>query len=186
MKIRWINIISDRRGNVLPMAAIGMILSALLVGGGIDISRGYRAKNRLQSACDSAVLAGRRAVATSGLDTPAKTQANAYFATNFDNSSLETTSTSFVPSSDDNGQTDHRNADEDKCADDGPHFTAAGDAVGDRAGGSLLERPEQHDGADEDRTPEGRYPAVRVRAERPRGENEEGVRDARQYRRCRQ
>lgn len=95
----------DTRGNVLPLAAIGMLLSAALVGGGIDMSRAYRVQNRLQSACDAGVLAGRRAVGSNGFNQAAQTQAGNYFKTNFNDSSLETTNTVFTPSTNDNGQT---------------------------------------------------------------------------------
>lgn len=96
----------DRRGNVLPLAAIGMLLSAAIVGGGIDMSRAYRVQNRLQSACDAAALAGRRAVTTNGFDNAvAKPQAEAYFDTNFDSNGLETTNPTKSFSSPDNGQT---------------------------------------------------------------------------------
>lgn len=100
-----IALVRDSAGNVLPMAAIGMLLSAALVGGGIDMSRAYRVQNRLQSACDAAALAGRRAVTTSGFDTTSQTQAANYFTTNFDDSTQETTNTVFTPTSPDNGQT---------------------------------------------------------------------------------
>ena len=43
----FLNLLRDRGGNVLPMAAIGMLLTAALVGGGIDMSRAYRVNNRL-------------------------------------------------------------------------------------------------------------------------------------------
>ena len=96
----------DTGGNVLPLAAIGMVLSAALVGGGIDMSRAYRVENRLQSACDSAVLAGRRAIGSNGYrDAVEKVQANNYFATNFDEASMESTGTSFTSSTPDNGKT---------------------------------------------------------------------------------
>lgn len=95
----------DIQGNVLPLAAIGMLLSAALVGGGIDMSRAYRAQNRLQSACDSAVLAGRRAVDSNGFDSTAQTQASNFFTTNFNAGSLETDTPSFTAGSTDNGQT---------------------------------------------------------------------------------
>lgn len=101
----FLTLLCDRAGNVLPIAAIGMLLSAALVGGGIDMSRAYRAQNRLQAACDSGVLAGRRAVASSGLDNAAKTQAGNFFLTNFNDSAMEATNTVFTPSTPDNGQT---------------------------------------------------------------------------------
>ncbi|MBW8729480.1 MAG: TadE/TadG family protein [Terrabacter sp.] len=105
MKHSFFSFLRDIKGNVLPMAAIGMLLSAALVGGGVDMSRAYRVENRLQSACDSAALAGRRAVASNGFDTTAQTQANSYFTTNFDDTTQETTSTTKSFTSADNGQT---------------------------------------------------------------------------------
>jgi Flp pilus assembly protein TadG len=104
-KSRFKALTRDERGNVLPLAAMGVLLSAALVGGGIDMSRAYRVQNRLQSACDSAVLAGRRAVGSQGFDSFAETQADSYFRTNFNDSSLGTTQTFFTPSTEDNGQT---------------------------------------------------------------------------------
>ena len=102
----FLTVLRDSSGNVLPMAAIGMLLSAALVGGGVDMSRAYRVQNRLQSACDAGALAGRRAVTTNGFDTVyAKPQAAAYFTTNFDDTTMETTNTVFTPTSPDNGQT---------------------------------------------------------------------------------
>ena len=95
----------DTRGNVLPLAAMGMLISLALVGGAIDMSRAYRAENRLQSACDAAVLAGRRAVGSNGFDEPAQTQARSYFTTNFDDVAQETNTTVFTPTTVDNGQT---------------------------------------------------------------------------------
>ena len=74
-----------------------------LIGGGIDIGRIYKARNRLQSACDAGALAGRRAVTTNGYDTAAQTQANTYFNTNFDQNEVGATSTVFQTSSSDSG-----------------------------------------------------------------------------------
>ena len=49
----------DRQGNVLPMAAAGVLVMAALIGGAVDMSRAYQTQSRLQSACDAGVLAGR-------------------------------------------------------------------------------------------------------------------------------
>ncbi|MDG2005540.1 MAG: pilus assembly protein TadG-related protein [Novosphingobium sp.] len=97
------NLFCDTKGNVLPIAAAGLMVSVAIVGGGIDMSRAYKAENRLQSACDAAVLAGRKNVSTNGFDSNAESQADAYFATNFNNSSEQATDTVFTPSSADNG-----------------------------------------------------------------------------------
>lgn len=95
----------DTGGNVLPIAAIAMLVAAAVVGSAVDISRSYRVKNRLQSACDAAVLAGRHAVSTKGFDDAAEKAANNYFNVNFNDSDQETTGTQFTPSSSDNGVT---------------------------------------------------------------------------------
>jgi len=97
--------VADRSGAVLPMAAVGMLVAALIVGAAVDLSRRYKVENQLQAACDSAVLAGRRTVTTAGFDQKSKDAANAYFATNFDDASQEATATAFNATSDDDGQT---------------------------------------------------------------------------------
>ena len=74
----------ETAGSILPMAAMSTIVIAALIGGGVDMSRAYRVQNRLQNACDSAALAGRRAVTNNGFDSAAQTQAGKYFAVNFD------------------------------------------------------------------------------------------------------
>lgn len=51
----------DVRGNTLAIMAAALIPLAGLVGGGIDISRMYITKTRLQHACDAGALAGRKA-----------------------------------------------------------------------------------------------------------------------------
>ncbi|MES2451216.1 MAG: TadE/TadG family type IV pilus assembly protein [Pseudomonadota bacterium] len=53
---------SDTRGNTLAIMGAAMIPLAGLVGGGIDISRMYITKTRLQHACDAGALAGRKAM----------------------------------------------------------------------------------------------------------------------------
>lgn len=50
----------DARGNTLALVAIAVIPLAGMVGGGVDISRMYIVKTRLQHACDAGALAGRK------------------------------------------------------------------------------------------------------------------------------
>jgi hypothetical protein len=50
----------SQAGNVLPMMAMAIVPLAGLVGGGVDMSRMYIAKSRLQQACDAGALAGRK------------------------------------------------------------------------------------------------------------------------------
>lgn len=90
-------------GSVLPIAAASVPVIVALIGGGLDINRVYKARNRLQTACDAGTLAGRRAVTTNGYDTAAQNQANAYFNTNFVEGELGTTGTTFTTASANNG-----------------------------------------------------------------------------------
>ena len=59
----------DVRGNTMAIMAATLIPLAGLVGGGIDISRMYIVKTRLQHACDAGALAGRKAMGGGAWDT---------------------------------------------------------------------------------------------------------------------
>lgn len=98
-------ILNDSAGNVLALAAAGMVVLMGLVGGGVDMARAYQAERRLQAACDAGVLAGRRAVVDDGFDTPAVAQANQYFNTNYDGDRQGTSNEQFTPVSPDEGNT---------------------------------------------------------------------------------
>jgi Flp pilus assembly protein TadG len=106
-------LLKDISGNILPMAAIGMVVAAAIVGSAIDLSRNFKVENQLQAACDSAVLAARRTVATdadsttpvNGLAPSVHTVADNYFKTNFNDATLGTGTTNFEVSSPDKGQT---------------------------------------------------------------------------------
>lgn len=55
----------DTAGNTLAIMAMAMFPLAGLVGGGLDMSRLYLAKSRLQQACDAGALAGRKVMGAS-------------------------------------------------------------------------------------------------------------------------
>ena len=61
----------DKSGNVIAMVAASLFPLVALVGGGIDMGRGYLAQSRLQQACDAGTLAARKrlgdSVAVDGL-----------------------------------------------------------------------------------------------------------------------
>lgn len=57
----------DTAGNLLAIGATSVILIMTLIGSGVDISRAYLTKTSLQNACDSGVLAGRRALSKTGV-----------------------------------------------------------------------------------------------------------------------
>lgn len=76
----------DVGGNTLAIMAATLIPLAGLVGGGIDISRMYITKTRLQHACDAGTLAGRKAMGSgtwAQSNYAPQTTANLFFDSNF-------------------------------------------------------------------------------------------------------
>lgn len=79
-------LLQSQAGNVLAMVAAGVFPMLGLLGGGIDMSRIFLAKNRLQFACDSGALAGRKMMgggAWSANSNKANTTAENIFNANF-------------------------------------------------------------------------------------------------------
>lgn len=76
-------LIGDRRGNALALTAAAIIPCIAVVGSAVDISRYYIMQSRLQNACDSAVLAGRKSM--TGLEWASKDEgvARNFFNFNF-------------------------------------------------------------------------------------------------------
>lgn len=59
--VAWLTRLArDARANTAAIVAISLIPLAGMVGGGVDISRMYIVKTRLQHACDAGALAGRK------------------------------------------------------------------------------------------------------------------------------
>lgn len=54
------SLLRDARANTMAIMAAALIPLAGLIGGGLDISRLYMTKSRIQHACDAAALAGRK------------------------------------------------------------------------------------------------------------------------------
>lgn len=89
-----------QRGNVLALAAIMLTVTIVIAGSSVDTARLYLVKVRLQQACDSGALAGRRFMVDSAattLDTNAATQATNFFNNNFKAGWLQTASVTFTP-----------------------------------------------------------------------------------------
>jgi Flp pilus assembly protein TadG len=77
---------TDRRGNVLAMAAAAVVPMMAMIGGAIDLSRLYMTNTRLQQACDAGALAGRKAMAdVNTMSDAEKRIARKYFTFNFPN-----------------------------------------------------------------------------------------------------
>ena len=88
----------DEAGNVLAMMAAGLIPLIGVVGGAVDLSRAYMTKTRLQAACDSGVLGGRRAMSTLTYTTAARDRANRLFNFNFRNDAGQVEGLTFTTS----------------------------------------------------------------------------------------
>lgn len=96
----------DKAGNVFAMTAAAVFPMIGVVGGAIDASRMYMVRSRLQAACDSAVLAGRKAMTTSSYSSTGTEglRAKAMFDFNFQNKDYQTTGTAFNATADGNGK----------------------------------------------------------------------------------
>ena len=84
----------NQAGNVMAMYAAALIPLLGLLGGGIDMSRIYLAKTRLQQACDAGALAGRKQMAGglwSANNGEANTVAANMFNANFQSGAYGTT-----------------------------------------------------------------------------------------------
>ena len=73
----------DTRGNTLAIVGAALVPLAAMIGSGVDMSRAYMAKTRLQNACDAAALAGRRIMQEGVMSTPVETEARRFFRFNF-------------------------------------------------------------------------------------------------------
>jgi len=90
----------DNSGNALMIIAASLLPLLAMVGGGLDIGRGYLVQARLQQACDSGVLAARKRLGTEAAIDGTMPQDTAdvgdlFFKTNFKNASYGTTTRDF-------------------------------------------------------------------------------------------
>lgn len=73
----------DTCGNTLAIMAAAFIPLVGLIGGGVDMSRMYLVKTRLQQACDAGALSGRKAMGGGSWTSATETRANQLFDANF-------------------------------------------------------------------------------------------------------
>lgn len=73
----------DRGGNTLAIMAAALIPLVGMVGGGIDISRMYITKTRLQHACDAGALAGRKSMGAGSWGSDDNLVAQQFFDANY-------------------------------------------------------------------------------------------------------
>lgn len=73
----------DTAGNTLAIVGAALIPLTAMIGSGIDVSRAYMAKSRLQSACDAASLAARRVMRNDSLTADVMATGERFFSFNF-------------------------------------------------------------------------------------------------------
>jgi Flp pilus assembly protein TadG len=76
-------LLGDARGNTLAIVGAALIPLTAMIGSGVDMSRAYMAKTRLQSACDAAALAGRRVMQNDQLSAEVTAESIRFFNFNF-------------------------------------------------------------------------------------------------------
>jgi Flp pilus assembly protein TadG len=80
----------DARGNTLAIVGAALVPLTAMIGSGVDLSRAYMAKTRLQSACDAASLAARRVMTSDQLTDSVRNEATRFFNFNFPQGLYET------------------------------------------------------------------------------------------------
>ncbi len=95
---------TDRAGNALAIVTLTAFMVITLAGLGMDMSRAYLTKTSLQNACDAGVLAGRKAMAASGVYGSAEqARANKMFNFNFKEGATEASTGVLTSSADTTG-----------------------------------------------------------------------------------
>ena len=99
------SLLRSSAGNTTLIAAVALLPLLALIGGGVDIGRGYMARTKLQAACDAGTLAGRRAMSKSGeYGDSERAKADRMFAFNFDGDSVEATGVTYETEDNEDGQ----------------------------------------------------------------------------------
>lgn len=94
----------DTEGNALFIVTLSAFMAITLAGLGMDMSRAYLAKTSLQNACDAGVLAGRKAMAATGVyQTTERNRAIKMFNFNYHQRETNTSTPVFTHSADSTG-----------------------------------------------------------------------------------
>jgi Flp pilus assembly protein TadG len=95
----------DVAGNTLMLVAGAILPLTAMIGAGVDTSRIYLVKSRLQQACDAGALATRQNLGGGATLTSAiQTQGQAFFSNNFTTGLFGTTGTTFTTALDSDNQ----------------------------------------------------------------------------------
>jgi len=86
----------DSTGNALAMMAAAMVPLAGMIGGGLDMSRVYMARAKLQTACDAGALAGRQGMVGTDFEASDRASANKFFNFNFPVGTMNASNVTFA------------------------------------------------------------------------------------------
>ncbi len=87
----------DKAGNTLMLVTAAIIPLVGFIGAGVDISRTYMIKSRLQQACDAGALATRKSMGgATSISTTAAANGQAFFANNFPTGAFGTSNIAFA------------------------------------------------------------------------------------------
>lgn len=86
----------DTSGNTLAMMAAAMVPLAGMIGGGLDISRAYMAKAKLQNACDAGALAARQGMTGTNFTNADRATAIKFFNFNFPSGTMSAKNINFA------------------------------------------------------------------------------------------
>ena len=96
---------TDATGNTLMIVAGAILPLTAMIGAGVDTSRTYLVKSRLQQACDAGALAARKFMGGStSLTSDTSSKAQSFFGNNFPTGTYGSTDISFSPTRTDDGQ----------------------------------------------------------------------------------
>lgn len=90
-------LLKDHRGSTAAIVAAAMIPMMGVIGCGVDMSRAYLAKTRLQQACDAGVLGGRKVMTSNGIDATVTGEVQKYVNYDFPQGTLGTSSFAITP-----------------------------------------------------------------------------------------
>ncbi|MBX7481076.1 TadE/TadG family protein [Qipengyuania sp. 6D47A] len=76
-------LLNDNKGNVLPIVGAALVPLLMMIGSGVDLSRAYMAKSKMQSACDAASLAARRVMKSDTLNDEVTKTGKEFFNFNY-------------------------------------------------------------------------------------------------------
>lgn len=95
----------DESGNIMWITAFSLFPMIGLIGSGVDMSRAYMAKTRLQAACDAGALAGRKAMGDTGTyDRTAQDKADKMFHFNYNSAANGSSNITYVTQAGSDGQ----------------------------------------------------------------------------------